>query len=81
MISTITRKRPILPGETLPPMPPAWPAPAPQLPPVGLSPAGRLSPTCRSLAVNGHQLPDWAIASDEISFPQWGPACGQWGAQ
>ena len=62
MTSVISRQRPVLPGEALPPMPPAWPSPAPQLPPVGLSPAGRLSPLCRSLAANGHQLPAWAQA-------------------
>jgi len=62
MLPVLSRPRPVLPGETPPPRPVRWPGPAPQLPPVGLSPAGRLSPVCRSLAVNGHQLPAWARA-------------------
>ena len=57
----IPKRRPVLPGEQLPPAPPAWPGPAPQLPPVGLSPAGRMSPICRSLVVNGSALPAWAV--------------------
>lgn len=61
-LSTLPKKRPVLPGESLPPAPPVWPAPAPQLPPVGLSPAGRLSPVCRSLVVNDYALPSWACA-------------------
>ena len=79
MTSVLSLKRPVLPGETLPPRPVKWPGNPPQLPPVGLSPAGRLSPLCRSLAANGHQLPAWAVASDDQAFPQWGGACGQWG--
>jgi hypothetical protein len=32
MLSTIPRKRPVLPGESLPPRPIRWPDPAPVLP-------------------------------------------------
>lgn len=32
MIAPIVRKRPTLPGETLPPKPVKWPGPAPVLP-------------------------------------------------
>jgi hypothetical protein len=32
MTSVLSRQRPVLPGEALPPMPPAWPTPAPVLP-------------------------------------------------
>jgi len=32
MLQTIPRKRPVLPGESLPPRPIRWPDPAPVLP-------------------------------------------------
>jgi len=32
MITIIRKQRPVLPGELLPPKPPAWDKPAPQLP-------------------------------------------------
>ena len=32
MLTVIHKKRPVLPGESLPPRPPVWNKPAPQLP-------------------------------------------------
>lgn len=37
MTSLLTIKRPVLPGEALPPLPPKWTAPAPSLPPLSRS--------------------------------------------
>lgn len=45
-----------------------------------LSAAGkRQADSCATLLLNGCALPLWAIASDDLSFPSWGAACGQWG--
>jgi hypothetical protein len=61
MTSVLSRKRPVLPGETLPPNPVKWPGQPPQLPPVGHQlPAG-------VVASDNQAFPQWGGACGQWS--------------